>query len=48
MTGDERDHVVFKRDKIIGLHQASIVAESRRRRMQQSGGRDDAKRDVVM
>ena len=28
MTGDKRDHVVFKRDKVIGLHQGIIVAET--------------------
>ena len=28
MTRDKRDHVVFKRDKVIGLHQGIIVAET--------------------
>jgi hypothetical protein len=28
VAGDERHHVVFERDKIVGLHQAAIVSES--------------------
>lgn len=29
MSGDEGDHVVFKRGKVVGLHQEAIVAEKR-------------------